>query len=101
MKSAKELWAEHNVYMAHAEARARAASAQWAKEWLNENGELVSKALIEKGSFKGDILCREMEARMLVELLTELGYEADFLYNEEDGYDGYNFLIRFGDMNGR
>ena len=101
MKSAKELWVEHKVYMAQAEARAEEESCEWAKEWLDENGELVSKALIEKGSFEGDILCREMEARMLVELLTELGYEADFLYNEEDGYEGYNFLIRFGDMNER
>lgn len=101
MKNAKELWAEHKVYVAQAEARAEEESREWAKEWLDENGELVSKALIEKGSFKGDILCREMEARMLAELLTELGYKADFLYNEEDGYDGYNFLIRFGDMNER
>lgn len=100
MKSAKELWAERMAYAAQAEAREKEEAREWAKEWLDKKGELVSKALVEKGSFGGDALCKRIEVQALVDALRVLGYEADY-YDEQDGYEGYRLHIFFGDMDDR
>jgi len=100
MKSAKELWAEHRAHVEARETQARDEAREWAKEWLDEKGELVSKALIEKGSFDGDALCKRIEVQALCDALRGLGYEADY-YDEQDGYEGYRLHIFFGDMDDR
>lgn len=97
MKNAKDLFAEREAYLATAETEKNQLQT-WASSWLEENGGLVERAMVEKGMCYRNVNCTVKQASALLQQFTDLGYEADYALDDDYCHyknSTYYFLIQF------